>query len=425
MLTAARPEYRSLRSRLRFADSVRTPERVRTPEPVRTPESVRTPERIRTPESVRTPEPVRTPDSVRTPEPVRTPDSEPRPKGAVRKGGALLAVLWMSAALAAIGLAVASTVRTATDRASTSSEGLRAHFLAIGSVERAIQWMTWGNLPRGPQGPYWDPTMTRFNMSYPSGDAIVELIPESSKLNINEAPPEDLVRVVTTIAADPALGQQIAEAILDWRSAAAIGPAMGASPFDSFYLGLNIPGGPTFRARHASFEEIEELLFVRGMTPELFYGNYITDTQGRLYPRGGLRDCLSVWGSRGPFDANTASPALLEAMGLSPAQVDALLRQRTVQPLRTPQELEPLGISNPRVTVTRGLYMWTLRATARLRRPDGSPSDVVRSASAVVKRWDERRYASAPVHVLRFYEDAWSEFAARPLAPGTTAGVLQ
>jgi len=120
--------------------------------------------------------------------------------------------------------------------------------------------------------------MSRLYMNYPSGDAVVELIPEASRLNINEAAPEDLVRVIATVSGDPALAQQIAAAIIDWRSGAGRdsgGPA--GSPFDAYYLGLNSSGGPTFRARHASFEEIEELLFVRGMTPELFYGNYISD----------------------------------------------------------------------------------------------------------------------------------------------------
>src|SRR5205823_5042776 len=100
-------------------------------------------------------------------------------QGAVtRKGGALLAVLWMSAALAAIGFSVATTIRTETGHASTAADGLRAQFLATGSVERAIQWMTWGAQPRTPQVPFWDPTMPRLNMSYPSGDAVVEMIPE-------------------------------------------------------------------------------------------------------------------------------------------------------------------------------------------------------------------------------------------------------
>jgi hypothetical protein len=69
--------------------------------------------------------------------------------------------------------------------------------------------------------------------------------------------------------------------------------------------------GSTFQARGASFEEIEELLLVQGMTPELFYGNYVADADGRLSPRGGLRDSLSVWGAIEQFDANAASPALL------------------------------------------------------------------------------------------------------------------
>ena len=336
-----------------------------------------------------------------------------------RKGGALLAVLWMAAALAAIAMSVAVTIRTETEHVSNASDGLRAQFLATGSVERAIQWMTWGGLPRGPQGPYWDLTMSRLYMNYRSGDAVVELLPEAAKLNINQAPPEDLIRVVAAVSGDAALAQQIAAAIVDWRQ----GPtSAGASPLDSYYFGLNTPGGPTFQARHASFEEIEELLFVRGMTPELFHGNYISDAQGRLYARGGLRDCLSVWGSAGPFDPNSASPALLEAMGVNPQQIDQLMRQRAVQPLR-PEDLVRMGIANPRVAVGGNLpYMWTLRATARLRRADGAPSDVTRSASAVVKRMDQPRYAAAPVHVLRFHEDAWSEFAVRPAA---TPGVMQ
>ena len=69
-----------------------------------------------------------------------------------QRGGALLAVLWLSAALAAIGVAVATTVRSETDRVSTSSDGLRAWYLASGSVERGIQWMLWGPSVTNPDG---------------------------------------------------------------------------------------------------------------------------------------------------------------------------------------------------------------------------------------------------------------------------------
>ena len=124
------------------------------------------------------------------------------------------------------------------------------------------------------------------------------------------------------VSGDPGRARQIADAIVDWRSL-----ATGGSVFDSYYFTL----GPTFRARHASFQEIEELLLVQGMSPELFYGNYTAGADGRLYARGGLRDCLSVWGSNGPFDLNTSSPALMEAMGVDAATVASVVARRQVQ----------------------------------------------------------------------------------------------
>src|SRR5690242_19229346 len=105
------------------------------------------------------------------------------------RGSALLAVLWMSAALAAIALTVSASVRSETARVSTSADGLRAYYLAGGSVERAIQWMLWGmegaGAYRNPDGSprFWASNQPRLTMRYPSGDATVEMIPESSKLD--------------------------------------------------------------------------------------------------------------------------------------------------------------------------------------------------------------------------------------------------
>lgn len=331
-----------------------------------------------------------------------------------RSGGALLAVLWMSAALAAIALSVSTSVRTETGHVSATADGLRAHYLATGSVERAIQWMLWGpggTLPDG-SARFWQPDKRRLRMSYPTGDAVVEVLPETAKLDINRASPGDLLRVVAAVSGDLPLAQQITAAILEWRGS-------GPPVFADYYRAL----GPTFRPRGASFEEIEELLFVRGVTPELFYGNYIADAQGRLYARGGLRDCLSVWGSLGPFDVNGASPALLEAMtGIPPAAAQAVVARRAIQPFANTGELARMGVPTARLRVG-GNRIFTLRATARLRRADGTPTDVVRSAAAVVLYSLEQRFQPMPVRVLRFYEDAWSEFALPPAA--APAGVVQ
>ena len=61
-----------------------------------------------------------------------------------RRGAALLAVLWLSAILAAIAFSVATTVRGETERTSTLSEGVRAYYLATGALERALAYIEWG-----------------------------------------------------------------------------------------------------------------------------------------------------------------------------------------------------------------------------------------------------------------------------------------
>jgi general secretion pathway protein K len=339
-------------------------------------------------------------------------DSPARSRGAgKRRGSALLAVMWLSAALAAVGFSVSSTVRAETDRVATSADGLRAAYLASGALERAIQWMVWGAGYRKPDGSamFWEPNQPRMNMSFPSGAAVVEVIPESAKLNINTATPDDLYRVAFAVTGDAARAADIAGGIVDWRS-----PPGAASSYDQYYFGIS----PTFRARHASFQEIEELLLVRGMTPEMFYGNYTADADGRLYAHGGLRDCLSVWGSTGPFDANTASPALMEAMGVAPDAVAALLAQRQISPFGSIADVIRITPYVGRLIVGGGRTIYTLRATARLRRSDGLLSDVVRTASATVKLLDPRRNPY-PAVVLRSYDDAWSQ-AIIPPADGVS-----
>jgi general secretion pathway protein K len=321
-----------------------------------------------------------------------------------RRGSALLTVLWLSACLAAIAFSVSSSVRAETERVQAGSNGLRAWYLATGAVERGIQWVLCGDNYRNADGSaHWTYGMPRMNMSFPSGDAVVEMIPESSKFDINHASAQDLAAMITVISGNADRAREIAGAILDWR-----GGSAESSSFDQYYFSIS----PTFRARHASFQEIEELLFVRGMTPELFYGNFVADGQEALYASGGLRDCLSVWGSLGPFDVNTASPAVLAAVGMPPEAIAAVVAHRKEVPFKNLGDVGALGIPTGRLRVG-GNLIWTLRASARLKRPDGTRSEVVRTASATVKLLDARSFA-IPVHVLRWYDDAWSESAIAP-----------
>ena len=326
------------------------------------------------------------------------------------RGSALLAVLWLSAALAAIAFALSNTVRSETDRASTSVDGLRSYYLAAGSIERASLELLWGatNLARRkiPEG------ATAVSYTFPSGEARVEIIPETAKLDVNLAPPEELYALLVALGIEPERARQIALAIVDWRTPVAGGDS---SAFDQYYLSLT----PSFRARHASFGEIEELLLVQGVTPDIFYGAYVPAADGgnaaedsanrpRLIRRQGLADCLSVFGAKGQVDINTAPPAVLAAVGAPPGAIDAILARRQSGPIPLAdffQFAQAIGAPANRLRVG-GESTVTLRATARLRTPEGKLSDLKRTVAALVKYLPQGY--DAPIHILRWYDTAWS-----------------
>ena len=312
-----------------------------------------------------------------------------------------MAVLWLSAALSAIAFTVANTVRGETERTATAADGVRAYYLADGAIQRAKLYVLWGTNFRNPDGSprFYDRGTPVLRMSFPTGDADVEVIPEASRLNVNTASPEELFRLLIAVGAEPERAREMAMAIVDWRTPV----PEGISPFDQYYLSLI----PSFRARHASFEEIEELLLVKGMTPELFYGTYVPDAEGRLVPRGGLRDCLSVLGSANSFDINTVEPALMLSIGISPEAVNAIVAQRRMMPFRNPAQLAPLAeAGGPGFQKLRigGNSVYTFRATARLRLPDGRYSDLRRTVTSTVKYLPTG--FNEPFHTLRWHEGA-------------------
>ena len=312
-------------------------------------------------------------------------------------------MLWLSAALAAIAFSVANPVRGEIERAGTTVDGTRAYYLAEGAIRRTTLHMLWAtqnpNLPPGLR-----PTARSFDwLQFPTGVARVEIIPETAKLNINKAPPEELYRLLVNLGVEPGRAQGITAAIVDWRTPA---PPDAVSPFDQLYLMRN----PSFRARHASLEETEELLLLRGMTPDIYYGTWqrAAGAGGPLVRQGGLADCVSVYGAVDRFDANTAYPAVLAAAGLPPDAIAAVAARRRAQPFRSDEDLtrflQGAGPAMSRLRVG-GNSIYTLRATAQLRLANGQLSDLRRTVAAQVKFMPPGY--DYPYHILRWYDNAW------------------
>ncbi|HXK00907.1 MAG TPA: hypothetical protein VMS37_00815 [Verrucomicrobiae bacterium] len=313
------------------------------------------------------------------------------------RGSALLTVLWISAALSAIAFSLANTVRGETERVSTDLDSLRAYYLAAGAVERAAVeklWTIWFPGRNQPMEPGW------IDYAFPTGVARVEIIPETSKLDVNTVPDGRLAALLAALGVEPGRAQTIVRGIMARRNGTAV---------------LNpVPAGPSFSPQAASFQEIEELLSVPGVTPEIFYGTYVPAAEGvqagpaRLVRRGGLIDCLSVYGTGSSVEANTADPAVLAAIGVPPDGIRMLLELRSRVRIDIPrlgQLGQYLGAAAGQLRID-GNTVYIFRATARVRLANGQISDVRRTAAARVK------YMPAGyddwMDVLRWYDTAWS-----------------
>ena len=347
------------------------------------------------------------------------------------RGAALLAVLWLVAGLSAIALTIANTVRGETERSSTDADGLKAYYLAAGAVDRMLLYLEKSGFSQsapqngsqaagasrrsrtsqdsGRRNTTNSETVRMVPLDFPTGVAIGEIIPETSKIDVNKASPKDLLNLLVAMGQDPGHAEAIVAGIVDWRG----GSRSGFTEFDQYYLSLT----PSFQARHASLQEIEELLLVRGITPDLFYGSETRDAEGRFMPHAGLRDCLSVYGSTGSFDVNTVEPAVMQAIGIPPDVASAIYASRKSSPILDMKQLAPFRSQGPSVgrlgmarLTANTAFAVTLRATAQLKLSNGQLSDVHRTVSELVMFLDEaselRKPGQPPYHVLRWYENA-------------------
>ncbi|HEV8307656.1 MAG TPA: hypothetical protein VGW35_08295 [Methylomirabilota bacterium] len=142
---------------------------------------------------------------------------------------------------------------------------------------------------------------------------------EEARLNLNRASPDILHRLLTELGVERQIRDVIVDSILDWRDPNEEHRLNGAE--SEYYLALPVP----YRSKNADFDTVDELLQVRGVTPEIFYGRPESP---------GLREYLTVAGT-GAININTASDVVLRTMGFAQPEVDLLKAGRPYFDLST------------------------------------------------------------------------------------------
>jgi general secretion pathway protein K len=240
----------------------------------------------------------------------------------------MVVVLWVIMVLSLLISGFAFTMHVETQVASFSRKELKAEMLARSGVEIAKMLLLLDE--RSPTDAGYDArnqawaTNTDFYVDHALGEGTlnVEVTDEESRLPLNGLSKEQLAKLMEVIGVDPLDGDVIVDSIIDWKDDNDLHQLNGAE--DDYYASLS----PPYRCKNGPFDRVEELLLVRGVTPEIFYGVTGEDDEPGL---PGLRDLLTTH-STGQVNINTASAPVLQVLfGLDDVQVGAVLAWRDGQ----------------------------------------------------------------------------------------------
>jgi general secretion pathway protein K len=272
------------------------------------------------------------------------------------KGIALILVLWVMVLLIAMGTEFALSMKTEVNTTRNFKEDVETYYLAKAGMNLAkaeilsdAQFHSWteekgfifgpvasgdnedGNKtpptvePQAQQEEELETPEPPQRTELPLGKGFIEysIRDENGKININTASREVLTKALA--ANGLPLGSErdtIVDSILDWIDTNDQHRVNGAE--SDYYRRLS----PAYSAKNGPLDSLEELLKVRGVTPELFYGSeeYKSEESSGEENAPGLTRIFTAQGVS-QFNPNTAERAVLEIM-YTESQVDEILAKK-------------------------------------------------------------------------------------------------
>lgn len=155
---------------------------------------------------------------------------------------------------------------------------------------------------------HWAPDGTWHEGEYGGGRYSVRMFDEGGKIPLNRADETMLRLIFGSLGLDTDAQEEITDAILDWRDQDVLERLNGAE--EDYYLGLRSP----YRPKDGPFDSVDELLAVRGITQELFFGADPDEVE-ELLAEGEivipLAAIFSVFNRSGNINMRTAPPEVL------------------------------------------------------------------------------------------------------------------
>lgn len=260
------------------------------------------------------------------------------------RGVALIITLWILVFLTVIVTEFSTSMRTEINITRNFKEDVESYYLALAGIEKAkeeimapsiVQCLDEkGNIVFREIGKAEEEVKEappRDNLMLEKGTYSYKIIDEESKLNLNTATPEMLRNLLmATGVKDTILLDTIIDSIIDWRDPDNLHHLNGAE--EDYYRSLPEP----YSSKDGNFDTVEELLLVKGMRPEIFYGS--AEKEGEESYKG-VAQFLTVKSS-GLININTAPEEVLEA-ALGSVSAEAIKAQRQSGCIITPSIAVP------------------------------------------------------------------------------------
>jgi len=285
------------------------------------------------------------------------------------RGVILVALLWVFIALSAIVLSFARESRVEVTATINTQSLEQAYYIARAGLSECIYRLANQRLEtRAPQPDFQqEPTPLergRIEGEFGGGRFLVEIQDESGKVDLNRVSEEQLRNLVLAAGIPPRDAEIITQSILDWKDADNAHRMNGAE--DEYYQTLD----PPYAAKNGSIDATEELLLVRGVTPEYFYGRPEKTDDGSVIYKYGLSRYLTVFSMRDQINVNFAPlPVLLSIPGMPPDAAERIYQKRLTSPFQSPRDISDeipgtLGAQTLRYLNTQATGVYSLRATA-------------------------------------------------------------
>jgi len=232
-----------------------------------------------------------------------------------QRGVALIAVMWIFIFLFVVAFEFSTSAREEATAAQRFSDETLGYYLALAGFERGLydflnQQSSAAQTAQAPQAKKSDPFDGEFHEEdLGTGAFRVRLIDESGKININRVNDETLRRIFTNLGLDEARRDILVDSIMDWRDADDLHRTNGAE--NDYYASLS----PPYSAKNGPLDSVEDLLWIRGMTPALFFGyDDETSQPANGSARIALRDIFTVDSPIDRVNLRTASAEVIQAL---------------------------------------------------------------------------------------------------------------